>query len=57
MNKNSDNLQKLINCLTKLDEILNVAILKTIDNSSTNYSLKNSIVSIMYEKYNLYKSL
>lgn len=57
LNKNSDNLQKLINCLTKLDEILNVAILKTIDNSSTNYSLKNSIVSIMYEKYNLYKSL
>lgn len=50
-------LQTLINCLTKIDEILNVAILKTIDNSSTNYSLKNAIVSVVYEKYNLYKSL
>lgn len=57
VNKKSDNLQKLINCLTKIDEILNIAILKTIDNSSTNYSLKNSIVSIMNEKYNLYNDM
>lgn len=56
-NKKSDALQKLINTLTKLDEILNIAILKTIDNSSTNYSLKNSIVSIVFEKYNLYSAI
>lgn len=57
VDKKSTSLQKLINCLTKIDEILNISILKTIDNSSTNYSLKNSIVSVVYEKYNLYNSL
>lgn len=57
VDKKSDSLQKLINSLTKIDEILNISILKTIDNSSTNYSLKNAIVSVSCEKYNLYNSL
>lgn len=53
----SEHLQKLINALTRIDEILNISILKTLDNSSTNYSLKNALVSIVYEKYDLYNSL
>lgn len=56
MSEKNDDLQQIINCLTKIDEILNISILKTIDNSSTNYSLKNSIISIVYEKFSLYKN-
>ncbi len=56
MSEKNDDLQQIINCLTKIDEILNLSILKTIDNSSTNYSLKNSIISIVYEKYTLYRN-
>ena len=52
-----ETLQKLINCLTKIDEILNSAILKTIDNSATNYSLKNAIVSVIFEKYSFYNAI
>lgn len=50
-------LQPLIDSLLRVDEILNVTMLKTIDNSSTNYSLKNAISEIVNIKYDLYNNL
>ncbi len=43
--------------LVKLDEVLDQAILKTIDNTSTNYSIKNAIVSVVRLKYEMYNEL
>ncbi len=56
INKGVD-LQKIQDALLKIDELLNQTILKTIDNSSTNYSLKYAISSIIKIKYDLYNNL
>lgn len=52
-----DNLQKIQNTLIKTDELLNEAILKTIDNTSTGYFLKYLISSVIRNQYELYASL
>lgn len=58
INKYKDNsLSKINNALTKLDQVLNISILKTIENSSTNYSLKNAISQVVHIKYELYSTL
>ena len=49
--------QETQNTLIKLDENLNSTILKTIDNSTTNYSLKNAIAIAVRIKYDLYNKL
>ena len=50
-------MQLIQNYLIKLDELLSEAILKTIDNSTTNYMLKNVISKIVRMKYDLYQLL
>lgn len=54
--KNTE-LQKIIDALLKVDEILNITMLKTIDNSTTNYSLKNAISEVINIKFDLYQDL
>ena len=43
--------------LIKVDEVLEQAILKTIDNTATSYSLKNAIASVVRLEYNLVNTL
>ena len=50
-------LQEIINSLTKIDELLDSALLINIDNSATNYTLKNSIACVVENEYNLYNLL
>jgi len=57
LNISSSNLSKVQNALVKLDELLDQSIIKTIDNTSTNYSLKYSIVSCVKLKYDLFWEL
>lgn len=40
-----------------IDELLDEAILKTIENSTTNYSLKNTLARLVRIKYDLYNNL
>lgn len=56
-NSFSSQLQEIINSLTKIDELLDSALLIIIDNSATNYTLKNSIACVVENKYNLYNLL
>ena len=57
LNTPNDYLQLVQNTLIKVDQLLNEVILKTIDNSSTGYILKNTVVSLVEFEYRLYKSL
>ena len=57
INKNSSSLNKVQTALVKLDEILDQTIIKTIDNSSTNYSLKYAISVVARIKYDLFNDL
>ena len=57
INKHSSCLMIVQEYLVGVDEVLNQAILKTIDNSATNYSLKNAIVSVVRLKYEMYEKL
>ncbi|MGN0961727.1 MAG: hypothetical protein ACI4PF_06005 [Christensenellales bacterium] len=57
INKEAGVLSKVQSALIKSDELLDQAIIKTIDNSSTNYSLKYSISSIVRIKYDLFNEL
>lgn len=51
---NNDKVNKLQSKLILLDEILNETILKTIDNSTTAYTLKNSLSKVVRLKFDLY---
>jgi hypothetical protein len=53
----NSHLQNIQNALLKLDEVVDKAIIKTIDNTATNYSLKNAIAESVRIKYDLYCSL
>jgi hypothetical protein len=53
----NDTLQKIQNTLIKVDVILNEAILKTIDNSATGYTLKNVMANLVRSEYDLYLTL
>lgn len=57
LNTQNDNLQKIQNTLIKTDQLLNEVILKTIDNTSTGYVLKNTIASLVRFEYELYGEL
>lgn len=57
INKSSSCLSIVQTSLIKLDEILDQAIIKTIDNSSTNHSLKYAITDIVRVKYDLFQQL
>ena len=57
LNKEMSSLSKIQLALIKCDEILDQTILKTIDNSSTNYSIKYAIASVVRLKYELYLEL
>ena len=57
LNKAESSLIHLQGSLIKCDELLDEAILKTIDNTSTNYSLKYAIASVIRIKYELYLQL
>lgn len=53
INKSSSSLGVVQDYLVRLDEVLDQAILKTIDNTATNYSLKNAIANIVRLEYEL----
>ena len=57
LNKSSSDLKNLQTTLIKIDEILDQAIIKVIDNTSTNYSLKYSISSVVRVKFELFNKL
>lgn len=57
INKSNSSLNVVQNYLIKLDETLEQAIIKTIDNTSTNYSLKNAIVNVVRFKYEMFNEL
>lgn len=50
-------LSKVQTSLVKSDELLDQTIIKTIDNSGTNYSLKYSTTSVIRIKYELFEQL
>ena len=56
INKSKSELSVVQEALIKLDEVLDQTIIKTIDNSSTSYSLKYSIASVVRIKYDMVKS-
>lgn len=57
INKSSSKLKQVQTALVKIDELLDQTIIKTIDNSSTNYSLKYAIASVVRIKYDLFTIL
>lgn len=57
LNKEMSSLSKIQLALIKCDEILDQTILKAIDNSSTNYSIKYAIACVVRIKYELYLEL
>jgi hypothetical protein len=57
INKQSTSLVVVQEYLVGVDEVLDQAILKTIDNSATNYSLKNAIATVVRLKYDMYQKL
>ena len=57
LNTQNEDLQLIQNALIKLDEVLDATIIKTIDNSATNYSLKYAIAEVVRIKYDLFKNL
>lgn len=54
INQHDSVLTNVQSALIKCDELLDQTIIKTIDNSSTNYSLKYSIASVVRIKFQLY---
>lgn len=57
LSKSDSKLSTVQSALIMLDELLDQTIIKTIDNSATNHSLKYSIVSVVRIKYDLFKAL
>lgn len=57
INKSNSSIAKVQEYLVGLDEVLDEAILKTIDNTATNYSLKNAIARVVRLEYEMVKSL
>ena len=57
INKQDSSLSSVQQYLVKLDEVLDQAILKTIDNSSTNYSLKYALTNVVRLEYELLHKL
>jgi len=57
LNKSSSSLKKVQSSLIKLDEMLDETIIKAIDNSSTNYSLKYATTYVARIKYDLWQEL
>lgn len=57
INKSSSKLKHIQNSLVKIDEVLDQAIIKTIDNTSTSYSLKYSITNVVKIKHDLFNLL
>lgn len=57
LNKTESQLKTVQRYLVGLDEVLDQAILKTIDNTATNYSLKNAIATVIRLKYDMYQNL
>lgn len=57
LSKSDSKLSLVQSALIRLDELLDQTIIKTIDNSATNHSLKYSLVSVVKIKYDLFKSL
>lgn len=57
INKKDSKLQIVQQYLVGVDEVLDQAILKTIDNTATGYSLKNAIACVLRLKYDMYKNL
>lgn len=57
INKASSSLVVVQDYLVRLDEVLDQAILKTIDNTATNYSLKNAIASVVRLEYEMRSKL
>lgn len=57
INQNESSLSVVQEYLVKLDEILDQAIIKTIDNSSTNYSLKYALTSVVRMEYEMLNNL
>ena len=53
----NSSLQTIQSALLKLDEVLDKTIIKTIDNTATNISLKNAIAQTVRIKYDLYNSI
>lgn len=53
----NDDLQIIQNNLIRLDELLNQTIIKAIDDTGTNYTLKNSISTAIRIKYEMYYAL
>ena len=57
INRKNSSLMVVQEYLVSMDEVLNQAILKTIDNSATNYSLKNAVATVVRLKYEMYEKL
>lgn len=57
INKSSSKLTILQKYLIALDELLDNAIIKTIDNTATNYGLKYALTSCVRLKYDLFQEL
>ena len=57
INKSSSHLMEIQTALIKLDELLDQTIIRTIDNSATSYSLKNSIASVVRIKWDLFAEI
>lgn len=57
MNKGDSTLKEVQSALVKCDELLDQTIIKTIDNSGTNYSLKYSIACLVRIRYELFQAL
>lgn len=54
---NNKAIKTIQNALIVIDELLDETIIKTIDNSTTNYSLKNTLAKVVRIKYDLYNDL
>ena len=52
-----EKVRNIQNCLILIDEVLDETILKTIDNSTTSYTLKNTIAKCIRCKYDLYMNI
>lgn len=50
-------IKRIQSALILIDELLDESIIKTIDNSTTNYSLKNTLAKVVRIKYDLYNDL
>ena len=57
INKNTSKLSYVQSALIKLDEVLDEAILKTIDNTATNYTLRYALVNVVDIEYEMRSQL